>query len=296
MERIRTHYDNLKVARNAPPEVIRAAYKALCQKYHPDKNPGDPEAARIMKVINASYEVLSDPAKRREHDLWIQEQERIRDQQNKTKVRGGANPQKSRYSKDDAIIVPPNNFKEFIRRTPIFLTFTVLFVLAVFIPYAYIEFGSLKSHKLHENTATSNPEPYMRPAHAPNGMPWPSSAGYVDGYPILRMKGRSSIKIDNSKNASDVFVKLVSTDDRLPFAIRHVFIPAHSGFVLNKLPPGKYEVRYQDLNDGAVYKTETIEIEEKRTPSGTLYSETTITLYKVPHGNMHVYKIPENEF
>jgi DnaJ-class molecular chaperone len=36
MTNIRTHYDNLKVARNAPDSVIKAAYKALCQTYHPD--------------------------------------------------------------------------------------------------------------------------------------------------------------------------------------------------------------------------------------------------------------------
>lgn len=75
MAQIRTHYDNLKVARNAPPDVIRAAYRALSQRFHPDKNLGNTEAARIMAIINASYEVLSDPAKRREHDLWIREVE-----------------------------------------------------------------------------------------------------------------------------------------------------------------------------------------------------------------------------
>jgi DnaJ-class molecular chaperone len=71
MARIHTHYDNLKVARNAPPEVIRAAYKTLSQKYHPDRNPGNADAVRIIKIINNAYEVLSDPVKRREHDEWI---------------------------------------------------------------------------------------------------------------------------------------------------------------------------------------------------------------------------------
>jgi curved DNA-binding protein CbpA len=71
MARIHTHYDNLKVARNAPHEVIRAAYKSLSQKYHPDRNGGSPDANRIIQIINASYEVLSDPARRREHDDWI---------------------------------------------------------------------------------------------------------------------------------------------------------------------------------------------------------------------------------
>lgn len=71
MARIHTHYDNLKVARNAPPEVIRAAYKTLSQKYHPDRNPGSPDAIRIIQIINSAYEVLSDPIKRQEHDDWI---------------------------------------------------------------------------------------------------------------------------------------------------------------------------------------------------------------------------------
>ncbi len=75
MGRVFTHYDNLKVTRNAPPEVIRAAYKTLSQKYHPDRNPGDAQAARIMTLINASYEVLSDPVKRRDYDLRLERQE-----------------------------------------------------------------------------------------------------------------------------------------------------------------------------------------------------------------------------
>ena len=71
MTKLRTHYDNLKVSRDAPDAVIRAAYKALAQKYHPDKNPGDAQAARIMKIINQSYEVLSDSGSRARHDAWI---------------------------------------------------------------------------------------------------------------------------------------------------------------------------------------------------------------------------------
>lgn len=75
MAKIHTHYDNLKVARLAPQEVIRAAYKALSQKYHPDKNPGDEKAARIMAILNTAYGVLGEPARRREHDEWIAAEE-----------------------------------------------------------------------------------------------------------------------------------------------------------------------------------------------------------------------------
>jgi curved DNA-binding protein CbpA len=71
MAQIHTHYDNLKVTRNAPPEVIRAAYKSLSQKFHPDRNPDNPAATHTIQVINLAYEILSDPVKRKEHDNWI---------------------------------------------------------------------------------------------------------------------------------------------------------------------------------------------------------------------------------
>ncbi|SAL11993.1 chaperone protein DnaJ [Caballeronia sordidicola] len=70
-----THYDNLKVARGAPPEVIRAAYKALSQRYHPDKN-DSPDATRIMRILNDAYAVLSDPERRRVYDLSLEETNR----------------------------------------------------------------------------------------------------------------------------------------------------------------------------------------------------------------------------
>ena len=43
----------------------------LSRQYHPDHNPDDPEATKIMQVINLAYDVLSDPVRRREHDEWI---------------------------------------------------------------------------------------------------------------------------------------------------------------------------------------------------------------------------------
>lgn len=75
MTKFRTHYDNLKVSRDAPDFVIRAAWKTLSQRYHPDKNPGDKRAARVMIIINEAYEVLSDPKRRAEHDEWIRQEE-----------------------------------------------------------------------------------------------------------------------------------------------------------------------------------------------------------------------------
>lgn len=74
MKSVHSHYDNLKVSREAPSEVIKAAYKALMQRYHPDKNQSS-NATEIAKIIQQSYEVLSDPVLRAAHDRWIKEQE-----------------------------------------------------------------------------------------------------------------------------------------------------------------------------------------------------------------------------
>jgi hypothetical protein len=69
-----SHYETLSVARDAPQEVIRAAYKALSQKWHPDKNPSA-EATKIMLELNVAYAELCEPGKRARYDQWLHEQE-----------------------------------------------------------------------------------------------------------------------------------------------------------------------------------------------------------------------------
>lgn len=93
MATIKTHYDNLQVKRNASIEVIKAAYKGLTQRYHPDRNPDDRERCeRVMKIINSAYVVLSDPAKRKEHDAWIADQEVAAKSQSAETSHSGAPP------------------------------------------------------------------------------------------------------------------------------------------------------------------------------------------------------------
>jgi len=56
-------YKVLGVSPDATDEQIKQAYRALAKKYHPDRNPGDQEAAKMMQKINAAYEAIKDPNK-----------------------------------------------------------------------------------------------------------------------------------------------------------------------------------------------------------------------------------------
>lgn len=66
-----SHYDVLEVAHSASPEVIQAAYRRLCQKYHPDLNRHDSAAHSKMVRLNAAYAVLDDPDQRRAYDALL---------------------------------------------------------------------------------------------------------------------------------------------------------------------------------------------------------------------------------
>lgn len=68
------HYEILEVSPNASAPVIRAAYKSLMQRYHPDKNPGDTAVAGRASLVVQAYEVLSDGDKRAAYDLALREQ------------------------------------------------------------------------------------------------------------------------------------------------------------------------------------------------------------------------------
>ena len=72
-----THYDTLQVERGASGEGVRAAYRRLAQKFHPDKHPGRSAAAAVMAQLNQAYEVLSHPAQRSAYDDWLASQEAL---------------------------------------------------------------------------------------------------------------------------------------------------------------------------------------------------------------------------
>ena len=137
---------------------------------------------------------------------------------------------------------------------------------------------------------------YAKPSSAPNGQPWPVSAGYIDGYKQLHFDGLSTVTLDNSKRNSDLFVKLVSLDRATAYPVRHFYIPAYGSFTIDRINAGSYDIRYLDLGNGSLSRTKEFNLEENQFYNEVQSSHITISLHKVPNGNMKTYPLSEADF
>lgn len=324
LTRKRTHYDNLQVARTASPEVIKAAYRSLSAKYHPDRNPGDQRCARIMAIINEAYAVLSDPVRRRQHDAWIdaftdppepdfyqacggarsndQQGDRPGSDTSETKMSQWATRSGQRSRSE------PLELNLAARAGVVVVLLGIIGLLIYF-----MQPGQMNGRSNYNPNPTAEPswpadewpkteqEPEAETQgntvpKAPNGSEWPTSAGYVDGFPRLRTSGHSTVTVDNSENSADVFVKLVELGFDESSPIRHIYIPKHGTFTMRSVPPGRYDVRYQDLADGALARTEEFELTAVEDDEGVSFNNVTMTLFKVANGNMETYSLDPSEF
>jgi curved DNA-binding protein CbpA len=92
------YFQVLNVSEDAEPEVIRAAYKALAKKYHPDCGNFSKETAeKQMALINQAYEVLSDDFKRTEYLKALRQEAAPRREQS-----GSSTPNRDRESAQKA--------------------------------------------------------------------------------------------------------------------------------------------------------------------------------------------------
>src|SRR3978361_607324 len=66
----RCYYETLEVERNADDSKLKASFRKLAMKWHPDKNPGDAASEVRFKEINEAYEVLKDGDKRAAYDRF----------------------------------------------------------------------------------------------------------------------------------------------------------------------------------------------------------------------------------
>lgn len=68
------YYEILEISPRASSETVKAAYKALCKKYHPDSHSGNVQAEEKMKQLNEAYTALSDEGQREDYDARLRRQ------------------------------------------------------------------------------------------------------------------------------------------------------------------------------------------------------------------------------
>ena len=66
----RDYYETLEVSRDVSASELKKAFKKKAMKYHPDRNPDNPEAAEKFKEAAEAYDVLSDPQKKSAYDQF----------------------------------------------------------------------------------------------------------------------------------------------------------------------------------------------------------------------------------
>jgi hypothetical protein len=300
LAKFRTHYDNLKVARDAPVEVIHAAYRTLSRKYHPDTNQDDPKAAEIMAIINASYRVLSDPEKRREHDVWIAG----REQSEKAAIwntfrteprTAGASPPPPDSTAAGAKPAPrpaPGRSRIMSHFSKFWFFYFLLALVAVGYFSAFNEKEETAYRPPVKYAAPQQPR-YIRPQVADNGQPWPQASGYISGYPVRSTDGGSRVTVDNGNTKADMFVKLFNLDEPAPKAVRAFLVKAGDQYTVRNIRQGRYDVRYKNLNTGDRFCSEPFMLQELPNKDGAKYSVVRISLYR---GHAKIRAIGEADF
>lgn len=296
---------------DAPIEVIQAAYRTLAKKYHPDKNNGNPEAERIMQIINTAYEVLSDPIKRAEHDAWIARENGKRF----AKSESTHSESKSENAKADSYTNETSPGKKHKRQIGLsalkvlFACFKVVgryaIVFGVIIGLVKLVSTSNKNSLNDKNVSSELPAKTLnasvksgcsgRQATHPDGRAWSNVAQVMNT--LDNRKGLSSLLLDNSRNNQDLWVKLVlSQDIHTRNYAREVFIPAHQQLKLLNVASGQYVVKMMNVFDGCAQVSPVIDLVEVSTKEGIEYSDHSLTFYPVINGNAHLSALPSSQF
>jgi hypothetical protein len=148
---------------------------------------------------------------------------------------------------------------------------------------------------LVEGVYSGNPL-WRRPVSAPNGKPWPRVSGYLEGYAQSNVGGIAAVVVDNSGGRNDLYGKLIDRDQETLKAVRVFFLKAHESMTLKGVVPGRYDVRYLNLDSGRILQAPVIHVTVKRTEDGEHFMGWTVPVYSTVKGKIQHREISRREF
>jgi curved DNA-binding protein CbpA len=243
----RSHYETLNITRDAPDFLIRAAYKSLSQKYHPDVNPENPDANATMAAINYAYQTLSDVQKRKSYDQWLEKQI----------VRNTAQFGSSRSTDNSfKVVKEPRQRKRATVRSLLgsLLNFSFLAIISLFVlsDPQVIELRGyvmdfIKTSMRSTSAHNDQDEVQLRAE---------GSTGLLKGYRQQTLDGPNVILVSNAKNNYDAEARLVSLQGDKAKILRFFYVKSGETIEIEGLQNSYYEVRFKQRgSDRYFYKS-----------------------------------------
>jgi len=248
---IETHYDILKVVRTAPVDVIKASYRVMSQKYHPDRNSA-PDALEIMTRINQAWDVLRDPERRATHDRWIANQEGV------TATPATARPAapEPAFRPARSSSAPASAPRGRLRRLAAEHGIAIAAVLAVATAICLLLSYLLTPAPMEDDPFAASE------AAAPQGgdtvwlaKPWEAVPakrqphGYLVDEAQYYADGLSTFELDNAGGGADAEVRLY----RNGRAVRSMVVHHGQRFLVEKLPAGTYTMKFKLAVNGKMH-------------------------------------------
>ncbi len=237
------YYIVLGVKNTASFEEIKAAYRALAKKYHPDKNADNKAAEDFFKEVQQAYAVLSNPEKRKKFDLKFNYSSQQKQSTNHTAYRGNA----YQYAQQEAYYKKQyqntqtkgagsvNKKKDPSEKIQIAASIVVAIILLSFI-ISYSSEDSKKNNSVANKHSIKIDEPF-HPEELTNIAPFDSPYTYFFGDEISDIESMNNITVHTS-SLSEAIVCLINSDNNK--TIRNQYIGRHSTFKLNNIPNGNY--------------------------------------------------------
>jgi hypothetical protein len=106
----------------------------------------------------------------------------------------------------------------------------------------------------------------------------------------------AGVVADNSGSPNDLFVKLIDRDQKPLKAVRVGFLRARDKLNFERVKPGHYDIRYMNLDTGAIKQSPAVEVIGTDADGGLQYTGWTVPLYETIDGKIYHREITEHEF